>query len=131
VTRLVWNLKWGAAAGGSGGTGWRQARSVEAWGPTVGALNFFLYLIYHDFRKINGRIKIFEKCTSAARTPRRQAPAAAPHGVKSLPPRGTAAGAWFRRQGGAARRGARTLPPSGTRVGPYRCHTAARSFYFF
>jgi hypothetical protein len=26
----------------------------------------FLYLICHDFRKIKGRIKIFEKCTSGA-----------------------------------------------------------------
>jgi hypothetical protein len=25
---------------------------------------FFIYLYCHDFRKINGRIKIFEKCTS-------------------------------------------------------------------
>jgi hypothetical protein len=57
----------------------------------------FLYLICHDFRKINGRIKIFEKCTSGA------SPAAAPCGVKSLPLRGTAAGARFQRQGGAAR----------------------------
>jgi hypothetical protein len=37
------------------------------------------------------------------RTPWRQARAAAPHGVKSLPQWGTAAG----------RRGARTLPPGG------------------
>jgi hypothetical protein len=27
---------------------------------------FFIYLIYHNFRKINGRIKIFDKCTFGA-----------------------------------------------------------------
>jgi hypothetical protein len=29
-------------------------------------LNFFIYLICHDFREKNGRTKIFEKCTSGA-----------------------------------------------------------------
>jgi hypothetical protein len=64
------------------------------------------------------------------RTLRRQAPVAAPRGVKSLPPRGTAVGAWFQRHGGAAwcqdpaaeRHGGRSVPPSGT---------AAGSFLFF
>jgi hypothetical protein len=63
------------------------------------------------------------------RTLRRQAPVAAPRGVKSLPPRGTAVGTWFQRQGGG---GARTLPPSGTAAGLFR--RAARRqglFYFF
>jgi hypothetical protein len=44
---------------------------------------FFIYLICHDFRKINGRTKIFKKCISGA----------VPQGVKSLPPWDTAAGA--------------------------------------
>jgi hypothetical protein len=61
------------------------------------------------------------------RTPWRQAPAAIPHGVKSLPLRGTVAGAWFRRQGRAD--GARTLPPSGTAAGPYR-HATLRQGLF-
>jgi hypothetical protein len=73
----------------------------------------FLYLICHDFRKINGRIKIFEKCTSGV----------VAHGGRLLPPRGTTAVAWFRRQGGAAQRqdpaGSRSVPP---------CHTAAGFF---
>jgi hypothetical protein len=92
---------------------------------------FFIYLFCHDFQKINGRIKIFEKCTSGAvPTPRRQTPAAVPHGVKSLPPSGTTAGAWFRRQGGAVwcqdpaaeRHGGRSLPLR---------HTMLGLFYFF
>jgi hypothetical protein len=63
-------------------------------------------------------------------TPRRQTPAAVPHDVKSLPPWGTAAGAWFRRQGGAVwrqdpaakRHNGRSLP---------LCHTMLGLFYFF
>jgi hypothetical protein len=56
--------------------------------------------------------KFFEKCTFGA----------APHGVKSLPPSDTAAGAWFRHQGGAApgsgaaRRQARIAVPHNSRV---------------
>jgi hypothetical protein len=38
--------------------------------------NFFIYLICHDFRKIIGRIKIFDKCTSDA----------VAHSVRLLPP---------------------------------------------
>jgi hypothetical protein len=34
----------------------------------------------------------------------REISAVVPHGVKSLPPWGTAAGAWLRQQGGAAQR---------------------------
>jgi hypothetical protein len=58
----------------------------------VGGLkkNFFLYLFCHDFRKINGRIKIFEKCTSGV----------VPHGGRLLLSYPTA----LRRQGGAGRR---------------------------
>jgi hypothetical protein len=41
---------------------------------------FFIYLFWLDSRKINDRIKIFEKCTSGAVL----------HDVKSLPPWGTA-----------------------------------------
>jgi hypothetical protein len=66
---------------------------------------FFLYLLCHDFRKINGRIKIFEKCTSDT----------VPYGGRLLPPCATEPGSGGR----AARRGARTLPPSGTTAGPY------------
>jgi hypothetical protein len=41
---------------------------VEAQGPMcyVYTCGFFLYLFFHDFWKINGRIKNFEKCTSGA-----------------------------------------------------------------
>jgi hypothetical protein len=70
----------------------------------------FLYLFCHDFRKINGRIKIFEKCTSAA----------VPHGVKSLP-----------RLVPAAERGGRILPPSGTAAGPYRRATWRWGLFYF
>jgi hypothetical protein len=45
-----------------------------------GKVRIFLYLICHDFRKIIGRIKIFEKCTSDA----------AAHGVRLPPPHRTA-----------------------------------------
>jgi hypothetical protein len=62
--------------------------------------------------------KFFEKCTFGA----------APHGVKSLPPSDTAAGAWFRHQGGAARRLV-LAQHDGRPVSP--CHTTARSFLFF
>jgi hypothetical protein len=43
-------------------------------------MNFFvfLHLFCHDFRKINGRIKIFKKCTSGA----------VPHGGRSSYRRG-------------------------------------------
>jgi hypothetical protein len=58
---------------------------------------------------------------SCRRTPRRHAPAAEPHGVKSLLPRDTAAGAWFRRQRGTARRQVPTAVPYDVRV----------FFYFF
>jgi hypothetical protein len=65
-----------------------------------------------------GRIKIiFEKCTSGA----------VAHDVKSLPPRGTAAGACFQRQGGA--RGARTLPQTYRRA--TRRHGLFLVFSFF
>jgi hypothetical protein len=56
--------------------------------------------------------------------------ASVPHGVKSLTPWGTAAGAWFRWQGGAARR---QIPAAerhdGRSLPPY--HTALGHFYFF
>jgi hypothetical protein len=56
----------------------RQAAGADAhrcW-------NFFIYLICHDFRKIIGRIKIFDKCTSDA----------VAHGVRLLPSYRTALG---------------------------------------
>jgi hypothetical protein len=52
----------------------------------------FLYLFFFDFRKINGRNKIFEKYTFGVILYGGKFPPAAPHGVKSLPPWGTAAG---------------------------------------
>jgi hypothetical protein len=57
----------------------------------------FLYLICHDFRKINGRSKIFDKCTSGAVT----------HGGGLLPPYPKALSPCrrvFLRQGGPSRR---------------------------
>jgi hypothetical protein len=42
--------------------------------------NFFIYLICHDFQKINGQIKIFDKCTYGV----------VPHSVRLLPPHPTA-----------------------------------------
>jgi hypothetical protein len=59
-------------------------------------LEFFLYLFCLDFRKINGRIKNFEKYTSGVvphggriallggGAARRKDPAAMPHGVRSF-----------------------------------------------
>jgi hypothetical protein len=64
------------------------------------------------------------------RTPQQQAPAAARRDVKSLPPWGTSAGAWFQRHAG--RRGARNLPSSGTAAGLYHSTTRRQGlFYFF
>jgi hypothetical protein len=40
----------------------------------------FLYLIYHDFREINGRTKIFDKCTSGATALR--VPTTVGHGIR-------------------------------------------------
>jgi hypothetical protein len=42
-----------------------KVEKVEKGGAR-GRKRIFLYLFRHDFRKINGRIKIFEKCTSGA-----------------------------------------------------------------
>jgi hypothetical protein len=92
-------------------------------------LRIFLYLICHDFRKINGRIKIFEKCTSGA----------VPHGGRLLPPYPTALspcrrGARRQESGSCAKagqRGARTLPPSGTAAVRTAVPHGGRSFYFF
>jgi hypothetical protein len=55
-----------------------QGKTHDAFCPLI-----FLYLIFHDFRKIIGGIKIFDKCTSDAVAPRR---------LESLPPRATAVG---------------------------------------
>jgi hypothetical protein len=49
-------------------------------------------------------------------TSRRQVPAAVWHNVKSLLPWGTAAGAWFRQQGGAVRRQGPTAERHGGKV---------------
>jgi hypothetical protein len=59
----------------------------------------------------------FSRNVHLAWTPRRQAPAAVAHGVKSLPLWGAAIGVWFLHQGGAARR--------------QPCRSAAGSFLFF
>jgi hypothetical protein len=89
----------------------------------------FLYLICHDFRKINGRIKISEKGTSGV----------VPHGGRLLPPHPTTLslyrrGAWRQELGSDARagqRGASTLPPSGTAAGPYRHATRRQGLFYF
>jgi hypothetical protein len=78
-------------------------------------LVIFVYLICYDFRKINGRIKIFEKCTTGA----------APHDVKSLPPWGTTAGAGF-----GARAGWGGAAPGPTAAGLYRCATRRQGLFF-
>jgi hypothetical protein len=56
------------------------------------------------------------------RGPQRLAPAVVHHGVKTLPPWDTVAGAYFLRQ--VVHRGARTLPPRGTAAGA--CRRGAR-----
>jgi hypothetical protein len=93
----------------------------------VGAI--FLYLIYHDFRKINGRIKIFDKCTSGVAAHGGWLLPPYPHDVKTLPPWDTAAGAYFLRQ--AVHRGARTLPPRGTAAGACRRGARRQGFFSF
>jgi hypothetical protein len=67
---------------------------------------FFLFC--HDFRKINGQIKNFEKCTTTTV--------------------GTTPGAWFRRQGGAARRQDPTVERHGG--SPYRRATRRQCLFF-
>jgi hypothetical protein len=62
-------------------------------------------------------------------TPRRQAPAAVSHVVKSLLLWGAAARVWFLRQGG--QRGATTLPPSGTTACPNRRATRRQGLFLF
>jgi predicted oxidoreductase len=64
------------------------------------------------------------------RTPRRQAPAAVSHGVKSLPPWGAAAGVRFLPQGGAAWRQDHAAERHGGRSVPL-CHTVVGSFFIF
>jgi hypothetical protein len=95
----------------------------------VVAFLIFLYLICHDFQKIIGRIKFFDKCTSDAVAhgvrllpphPRREVPAAVGSGDRSQIPAPTLLA---RRQKPAAERhGDRPLTP---------CHTAARFFLVF
>jgi hypothetical protein len=104
------------------------AHGPGAFWPSI-VLGIFLYLICHDFRKINGRIKIFEKCTSGA----------VPHGGRLLPPYPTTLspcrrGARRLESGSCSRtgqRGARTLPPSGTAAGPYRRTTRRQGLFYF
>jgi hypothetical protein len=87
-------------------------RVLAVWSDSISAtfaggrdlLGLFLYLFCHDFRKNKWSNQNFREMYIWRCTPRWQAPAAPPHGVKSLPPWGTAAGAWFRRRGRAARR---------------------------
>jgi hypothetical protein len=70
----------------------------------------FLYLISHDFQKINGRIKIFEKCTSTVLHSGRL------RGGRSLVPapgRGSAVPGPYRR---GARRQVRTAVPHSGKV---------------
>jgi hypothetical protein len=62
--------------------GWKANRVFGLRPPPPQTKTIFLYLICHDFRKIIGRIKIFEKCTSDA----------VAHGVRLLPPHRTALG---------------------------------------
>jgi hypothetical protein len=78
-------------------------------------LNFFIFNL-SCFLKNKWSNQNFREMYILRRTPRRQAPAAAPRGVKSLPPRGPAAGAWFQRQGGAARRQDPAVERHGGRV---------------
>jgi hypothetical protein len=52
----------------------------SADGPTALAPRLFLYLICHDFRKINGRGARRQEPASNARAARRQDPAAERHG---------------------------------------------------
>jgi hypothetical protein len=52
------------------------------WAVSVSDQGIFLYLISHDFRKIIGRIKIFDKCTSDV----------VAHGARILPPHRTTLG---------------------------------------
>jgi hypothetical protein len=93
-------------------------------------LKFFYIYFCHNFRKINGRIKIFEKCTSGA----------VPHGGRLLPPHPMAlvpgavghSGTSLVPALGRGGVGARTLPPSGAAAGPYRRATRRQVlFYFF
>jgi hypothetical protein len=88
----------------------------------------FLYLICHDFRKINDGIKIFDKCTSGV----------VPQSSRLLPPyptalspcrRGARRQEWILRQGG--QRDARTLPPSGTAAGPNHRATQRQGLFLF
>jgi hypothetical protein len=82
---------------------------------------FYIYLICHDFRKINGRIKIFEKCT----------PVAAPHGGRLLPPHPATLSPCRRgAQWQDPSSGARILPPSGTAAGLYRRATRRQGLFF-
>jgi hypothetical protein len=97
--------------------------------PPCSPAEFFIYLICHDFRKINGRTKIFEKYTSGAVAHGSCLPPPYPR-VLSPCRRGT------RRQepsscARAGHRGARTLPPSGTAAGPYRRATRRQFFLVF
>jgi hypothetical protein len=57
-----------AANGGAAAAERTERREMElgfalAFDDEAG-LEFFIYLFCHNFQKINGRIKIFEKCTS-------------------------------------------------------------------
>jgi hypothetical protein len=91
-------------------------------------IEFFLYLISHDFRKINSRTKIFREMYSSR-------PVA--HGGWLLAPWPGALSPCRRRTrrqepsscARAGHRGARTLPPSGTAADSYRRATWRQGFF--
>jgi hypothetical protein len=74
----------------------RSSHDFQTSARPVSLTRIFLYLFCHYFPKINGRIKIFEKCTFGTVPHGGRLLPPHPHSVKSLPSWGTAAGAWFR-----------------------------------
>jgi hypothetical protein len=110
---------------------WTQAHTMRPVSPRPIATKRynFLYLICHDFRKINGPIKFFDKCASGT----------VPHGGRLLPPYPTALspcrrGACRQETGSCARAGS-TAPGPCRRAAWRQVRTAVpqggRGFFSF
>jgi hypothetical protein len=89
---------------------------------------FVLIFIFSWFSKNKWSNQNFRQMYIWRRGPRRLAPDVVPHGIKTLPPWDTGTGAYSLRQ--AVHRGARTLPQRGTVAGA-RHRGARRQGLFF
>jgi hypothetical protein len=125
-SQQCWSAGWASSSSWEVECG--SGQDVAGPNPRIIAwVGIFLYLICHDFWKINGRIKIFDKCTAGA----------VPYGGRLLPPYSTALslcrrGARRQEYGSCARAGSAAPGPCRRAAGPNRRATRRQGlFYFF